>query len=77
VLKTLKDSEKKLLLDQSILEAYYEYLMQNQNSLISRYYGVFTIQLVGMQELTCFITDNLYGKEYQSIKRIYDLKGAT
>jgi hypothetical protein len=30
-----------------------------------------------MEELTCFITDNLYGKEYQNIKRIYDLKGST
>ena len=77
VFKTLKDSEKKLLFEQSILESYYEYIMKNPDSLLSRYYGIFTIQMPGMEELTCFITDNLYGKEYQKIKRIYDLKGST
>lgn len=50
--------------------------MTYPDSLLSRYYGIFTIQLTGMEEVTCFITDNLYGKEYENIKRIYDLKGS-
>ena len=72
----MKESEKKLLLDDSVLESYFCYIMANPDSLLSRYYGVFTIQLPGMESLTCFITDNLYGKDYDRITRIYDLKGS-
>lgn len=30
-----------------------------------------------MNEITCFIMDNLLGKDFISIERIYDLKGST
>lgn len=45
VLKTLKDSEKKLLLDQGILENYYNFLMENDETLLSKFYGVYTIKI--------------------------------
>jgi hypothetical protein len=51
--------------------------MGNEQTLLSRYYGVYTIQIPGIQEVTCFIMDNLFGKDYMNIERIYDLKGST
>ena len=30
-----------------------------------------------MQEITCFIMDNLLGQDFINIERIYDLKGST
>lgn len=30
-----------------------------------------------MDEVTCFIMDNLFGKDFMNIDRIYDLKGST
>lgn len=31
----------------------------------------------GMEGITCFIMENLFGKDYMNIERIYDLKGST
>jgi hypothetical protein len=50
--------------------------MKNDQSLLSKIYGIYTLELAGMQNLTCFIMDNLFGKDYQNIERIYDLKGS-
>jgi hypothetical protein len=61
VLKTLKESEKKLLLESNVLENYYEYVKQNKKSYLSAYYGVYTIRIKNMSEITCFIMDNLLG----------------
>ena len=41
VLKTLKESEKKLLLDTNLLENYYQHIMENPHTLLSKYYGVY------------------------------------
>ncbi len=77
VLKTLKDSEKKLLLEQGVLENYYNYIMNTDQTLLSEFYGVFSIRVANMAEITCFIMDNLLGKDFFNIERIYDLKGST
>jgi hypothetical protein len=77
VLKTLKESEKKLLLEQGILENYYQYIMENPNTLLSKYYGVYMIKVGHMADITCFIMDNLLGADFFNIERIYDLKGST
>jgi len=44
---------------------------------LSKIYGVFTIRVPAMEELTCFIMENMLGKDFMSIERIYDLKGST
>lgn len=44
---------------------------------MSKIYGVFTIRVPAMEELTCFIMENMLGKDFMSIERIYDLKGST
>jgi 1-phosphatidylinositol-4-phosphate 5-kinase len=77
VLKTLKESEKKLLLEGGILESYYTHVMANPDTLLSKYYGVFEIKISNMEDITCFVMDNLLGKDFHNIERIYDLKGST
>jgi len=61
VLKTLKESEKKLLLEQGVLENYFNYIMENNKTLLSKFYGVYTIKVGNMADLNCFIMDNLLG----------------
>jgi hypothetical protein len=73
----LKDEEKSLLLDQGVLESYYRHLTSHDESLLSRYFGVYTIRIPYMAEITCFIMDNLLGQDFLDIERIYDLKGST
>jgi 1-phosphatidylinositol-4-phosphate 5-kinase len=73
----LKDSEKNLLLEQGVLQSYYDHMMNNEESLLSKFYGVFTIKIKNMEEISCFIMDNLLGREFMNIERIYDLKGST
>jgi hypothetical protein len=77
VLKTLKESERKLLFDQNILENYFEYLQSHETSLLSKMYGIFTLKFKNMEDIHCFIMDNLLGKDFNNIERIYDLKGST
>ncbi len=52
-------------------------MINNQESLLSKYYGVFTIKLQNMDDIDCFIMDNLLGRDFNNIMRIYDLKGST
>jgi hypothetical protein len=51
--------------------------MNNKETLLSKFYGVYSIKVNNMQDLTCFIMDNLLGKDFINIERIYDLKGST
>ena len=64
VLKTLKESERKLLLDNGVLENYYQHVMDNNETLLSKYYGVYQIKIPNMQDITCFIMDNLLGTDF-------------
>jgi hypothetical protein len=77
VLKTMPDKERKLLVDQGMLRNYHEHLSEQPESALSKIYGVFTIRVPAMEEVTCFIMDNLLGKDFMSIERIYDIKGST
>jgi hypothetical protein len=77
VLKTMPDKERKLLVDQGMLRNYHEHLSEHPESALSKIYGVFTIRVPAMEEVTCFIMDNLLGKDFMSIERIYDIKGST
>ena len=44
-LKTLKECEKQLLLDTPLLENYYHYLMGSEQTLLSKFYGVYSIRI--------------------------------
>ena len=52
-------------------------MMEQQETLLSKIYGVFTLRFNNMEDISCFIMDNLLGKDLVSIQRIYDLKGST
>jgi len=52
-------------------------MMDQDQSLLSKFYGVYTIRADNMQEITCYIMDNLLGSDFMNIQRIYDLKGST
>jgi len=76
-LKTMKASEMKLLLETELLANYARHMRGNPDSLLSRFYGVYPIKLDNMDDIHCFITNNLIGKEFPNVERIYDLKGST
>jgi hypothetical protein len=50
--------------------------MSHEESLLSKFYGVFTIRLENMDDIHCFIMENLLGRDFNNIVRIYDLKGS-
>ena len=52
-------------------------MMNSEDTFLSKFYGVYTIRVENMQEITCFIMDNLLGEDFMKIERIYDLKGST
>lgn len=64
-------------MEEGVLESYHGHMMSSEKSLLSKIYGVYSIRIEHMQELTCFIMDNLLGADFMHIERIYDLKGST
>ena len=77
VIKTLKDEELDLLARKGVLEKYFTYLKANPNSLLARFYGIFTIKVKYMKPINIIIMDNLVGKHSEFMTRMYDLKGST
>ncbi len=77
VIKTLKDEELDLLARKGVLEKYFTYLKANPNSLLARFYGIFTIKVKYMKPINIIIMDNLVGKHCEFMTRMYDLKGST
>lgn len=45
--------------------------------MLARFYGVYSIKIKHMEEISVVIMGNLMGDEIPQIKRIYDLKGST
>lgn len=77
VLKTMKASEMKLLLGTDLIGNYARHMRGHPDSLLSRFYGVYTFKVGNMDDIHCFITNNLIGKDFPNVERIYDLKGST
>jgi Phosphatidylinositol-4-phosphate 5-Kinase len=75
VIKTLKDEELELLAKKGLLEKYYTYLKSNPNSLLARFYGIFTVKIKFMKPINIIIMDNFVGKHEEYMTRMYDLKG--
>lgn len=61
VLKTLKLSEKDLMMEHGILENYYYYIKDHEHTYLSKFYGIYTIRIKFMADITCCIMDNLVG----------------
>mmetsp|Transcript_16644 Transcript_16644/g.22912 ORF Transcript_16644/g.22912 Transcript_16644/m.22912 type:complete len:81 (-) Transcript_16644:856-1098(-) len=48
------------------------------NSLLSKFFGVFRVHdSMSEEPISIVIMDSLIGKEFPSIKRLYDIKGST
>ena len=51
-------------------------MMENDRTLIAKFYGLYTIKIENSQELCCIITENLVGNDFLNVERMYDLKGS-
>jgi 1-phosphatidylinositol-4-phosphate 5-kinase len=76
IIKTLKEDELKLLVRKGILDKYHQHIKKNPASLLSRFYGIFTVKINFMKPISVVIMDNLMGNEVHQIERIFDLKGS-
>lgn len=47
------------------------------NSLLARFYGVFTVKIKYMKTINVIVMDNLMGEHFDQAMRIYDLKSST
>lgn len=77
MIKTLKESELKLLTKKGILEKYCAHLQKHPKSLLSRFYSVLKIKIKFMHPINIIIMDNLMGEHMEEAIRVYDLKGST
>mmetsp|Transcript_31566 Transcript_31566/g.51100 ORF Transcript_31566/g.51100 Transcript_31566/m.51100 type:complete len:404 (+) Transcript_31566:31-1242(+) len=82
IIKTMSKSELQFLLD--ILPFYNQYMLQETQSLIARFYGVYTLHQFRISnhktlDISFFISNNVfYSSEPRiEIERRYDLKGST
>jgi hypothetical protein len=42
-----------------------------------KFYGLYSIQIDQLQEISFILTDNMIGKDEQKVFRCFDLKGST
>lgn len=61
IIKTLKQEELNLLVRKGILDKYNKHLKSNPNSLLSRFYGIFSVKIKFMKPISVVIMDNLMG----------------
>ena len=62
IIKTLKEDELKMLVRHGILDKYYNHIKRNSNSLLARFYGVYTVKIKFMKPISIVIMDNLMGQ---------------
>lgn len=77
VIKTLKDEELDLLARKGLLEKYFNYIKNNPQSMLARFYGIYTIKIKFMKPINVIVMDNIMGKHSDDIVRVFDLKGST
>ena len=83
IIKTMSKSELEYCLE--ILSSYYQYMIKEKNSLIARFYGIYTLNKFKMnnnknstKDISFLISNNIfYCPTNISIKYQYDLKGST
>jgi 1-phosphatidylinositol-4-phosphate 5-kinase len=76
IIKTLKGSEKKILL--GMLDDLIHHFVVNRNSLIARIYGIFTIKSNVFAPLDLIVMQNTARHQFKkSLTLEFDLKGST
>ena len=76
IIKTLKESELKLLVRKGVLGKYCHHLEGNKDSMLARFYGVYNVKIKYMKQISVVIMDNLMSDRVNEILRVYDLKGS-
>ena len=76
MIKTLKKSEKEILLAKGFLEDYFMHLMKNPDSLLMKIFGIFELELGPNRFVDFLITENMIKHDRNRIFRCFDLKGS-
>lgn len=76
MIKTLKQSELKILFETNFMVDYYKYIIANADSLLSRILGVYEMQVNDQSPIFFFVTENMITHDFNAVKRCYDLKGS-
>ena len=66
-----------MLARKGLLEKYHNYIKSNPQSMLARFYGIYTIKIKFMKPINVIIMDNVMGKHSEDIVRVFDLKGST
>lgn len=74
IIKTISHTEHKFF--RGIIKNYYEYVINNPNTLISRYYGLHRIKLSRGAKIHFVVMGNIFPPN-KDIHETYDLKGST
>ena len=75
IIKTIETTEKKILLEKMIIE--YHCLMKESNSLLSRIYGIFEIELEDKGRINVMIQKNMDNLPGHTKLLTFDFKGST
>jgi 1-phosphatidylinositol-4-phosphate 5-kinase len=73
--KTLPIEEEALF--RRILRSYYNHVVSNPNTLLTRFYGLHRIRKGNNRDLCLVVMANLFGNPELKMHEIYDLKGST
>jgi len=73
--KTLPAEEDALF--RRILKSYYTHMIENPNSLLTRFYGLHRLRKGNGKELCLVVMANLFSNPELTMHEIYDLKGST
>lgn len=74
IIKTIRPGEHKLFL--RFLQAYYEHVRANPQTLLSQFYGLHRVKLPGRRKIHFVIMNNLF-PPHRDVHEVYDLKGST
>lgn len=67
IIKTLKEDELKLLVRKGILDKYSQHVKRHPQSLLARFYGIYTVKIKFMKPISVVVMDNLMGSQVDQI----------
>ena len=76
VIKTVKESEYKLTIKKGLLKHYHRHIYLNNGTLLSRFFGLFSVRIGHMERIHFIVMNNLIGNDLANVEQIYDLKGS-
>jgi len=76
IIKTMFESEFDIIMGD--LESYFEYIILHPKSLLSRFYGIFEVQMEDLAPIKLILMQNTIQKykKNNKISKVYDLKGS-